>query len=792
MDEDLLVNTRKRRANAGSRLKQLLSAEEVPEEDVDLLFVEDEDDAEYKSDEESEEESEQGIEEEQDEEKGDVSEVSATSREPTTENQADDEESEEGEEQNDDEMFSDSSENESSEESDIGEKELQKQERVQKKRKHIIPKIKQPVVSKPKAKKVYEAPKADALLSETRRQSSRKMAVQSKLDLVEKLKDEEKRRSSIKPVARVEYKEMTQEERLAEALETEKYNISTLNKYKEQEYDKQKKRREIMMNKRRKLTDVITVKTFVKFVEIEEERELEKFLLTRDVLKKRDRRGRKSEKQKKEEDEARKKEQELKEKWELLNNPGKSAVVSQDRSEEDTPIQASVPSAPSATLEVRLEKLDDDVEMLDSMQVSEKQDSPNVEMLGAQPIENPEKQELTNVEEIPAAAHSSISGRKYQIPDASSNPETLDSLGAPVPVKDSITKDTKVEKPHFAFNAQSAYVGVDDVPDESTQPCKKSEDAIRVNDQKAGFVSPDSSNNVKQISEFEVDTEAVDHSIEQQLVESTEPRADSVASVSTDVAPPSLEISVMIQPSAAKARNDEKVDIAESIIKAEPEEAQSADTHNNDPLPEQPPDVKTVKFADEADTATPLPEDIEIIYEGPKQKVGVNIVAFENRYTINKLRALLFGEQVLIPVNRRSLETEPQFRIRLDEDDEHDKISAATTVKPVDFTVLDAFPEFGDFTKKRTQVQRVEQVETTKVVLKTSPPSGITLKNGNRKMCLITGKDAMYFHPGTGMPYSSVESFKVINDVQNGEFKWVEGGFIGNYHAKGVPEGFDI
>lgn len=662
MDDDLLVNTRKKRANAGSRLKQLLSAEGVPEEDVDLLFVEDEDDKEYESgSEDSEEQEDQEEEEEQEEQQ-------STLVESETVEQQNDTESGDEEEPPNDEMFSDSSDESSSQESDQGEKDLQKQERAKKqKKKFIVPKIKQPAVSKPKVKKVYKAPKADALLSETRRQSSRSAAVQNKLSLVERMKGEEKRRSSVIPAVRVEYKEMTQEERLEEALETEKYNVSTLNKYKEQEFDKQKKKRELMQNKRRKLTDVMTVKTFVKYVEIEEERELEKFLLTRDVLKKRDRRGRKSEKQKREEEESREKEKELKQKWELLNNPGKSII-------EDP--EAEVPKEDQSIKD----EANGTVPDLDATPVKD----------SSEPAY--EEKDLTG----PTGSTGPVSEEKYLTGPASEE------------------KD-----PNEPASESKSLAGVDDDGDAKV----------------TGELEPFAGDGTK----ITVEDDEIKDSIKQ-------------------------------------SDGEAKVDVEMTDVTAGADVIKTEDITIAEPTPE----VEKVSFE----------EETKIVYEGPKQKVGAACIAFENKYPLNKLRVILFGEPSLLPVNRRSIETVPEVRIKL-ADDAYDRTNTSFT-KQVDLSVLDAFPDFGDFSKKRTQVQQVEEVEATKVVLKTSPPSGITLKNGNRKMCLITGKDAMYFHPGTGMPYASVDSFKVIQDVQNGEFKWVEYGYVGSYHAKGVPEGFDV
>lgn len=775
MDKELLVNTRKKRANAGSRLKQLLSAE-VPEEDVDLLFVEDEDDVEYGEEEQDEEDHEDEEGEETGESEGGA--AGEHTREGTTGAQADDEGSEdeaEGESQDDD-MFSDSSEESSEEDSDAGEKELEKQERVQRsKKKHVIQKIRQPALPKPKVKKVYERAKADSLLSQNRRQSSRTIAVQNKLVLAEKLRDEEKRRASAKPVVRVEYKEMTQEERLAEAIETEKYNVSTLNKYQEQEVDKQKKRREQMMNKRRKLTDVMTIKTYVKYVEIEEERELEKFLLTRDVLKKRERRGRRSERQKREEEEALRKEKELKHRWELLNNPDKPAIQV-----ENEPI-SSVQDELKANTETQdavqvLTDGDNDVDMKD-LNPNDVSSKPNDILNGSnsdleskqgdesnikdetlreeekqhkeQPLEEEKEDHAVNIvkEEMHEGDEDDLEGAKENIDvvKEDSNEDVKDDAKDDVrdDVKDDVKEDVKEDVNNDASGGMKK-----DLQEETNnetkedKPENKPEDDIEMESQDKTYSQEsknDNDNNndgdVKEMNTGELDVDRSNY-----------------------------------QPSLEGDNQEETKTQQEGGSQESKEDTKTSQT-----------DDKSVSL----DVSEP------IIYEGPKQKVGVNVIAFEHKYSLLKLRSLMFGDQSTMPLNRRSLETEPVARIKLDPDLLNERSMIKTSIQPIDFSILDTFPEFGDFNKKIKRVETVKEVETTSVVLKTPPPSGITLKNGNRKMCLITGKDAMYFHPGTGMPYSSVESFKVINDVQNGEYKWVEGCFVSNYHAKGVPKNFD-
>ena len=73
-----------------------------------------------------------------------------------------------------------------------------------------------------------------------------------------------------------------------------------------------------------------------------------------------------------------------------------------------------------------------------------------------------------------------------------------------------------------------------------------------------------------------------------------------------------------------------------------------------------------------------------------------------------------------------------------------------------------------------------------------------SLPCGLRKKCLITNKNSQYFDPKNGIPYSDLEAYKIIQELQdpNGSFKWFgfkNGGIFLNVKQKpanGVPEGF--
>ena len=103
-----------------------------------------------------------------------------------------------------------------------------------------------------------------------RRSSSRAAAVESKQALVDKLKESEARRAKYVHVERKQQVELTQEERLAEAVETEKANVESLHRFREQEIVKKERQRQLLLLKRIKLHNVIRLvssETFVKPIE---------------------------------------------------------------------------------------------------------------------------------------------------------------------------------------------------------------------------------------------------------------------------------------------------------------------------------------------------------------------------------------------------------------------------------------------------------------------------------------------------------------------------------------------
>ncbi|KAH3688632.1 hypothetical protein WICPIJ_000384 [Wickerhamomyces pijperi] len=745
---DSLIATRKRRANAGSRLKQLLQAEEISnaadedDENVDLLFQEDEDDKEFNVGDEDrygyvpEESEDDGDRSEaeaegEDEDEGDRESRRSVSEEPANELDEDGSEVEDFKEEND-EMFSDSDDDSgAASDSDEGEKELQKQERVKKraaqKKAKQAPQIKvrQPVTAVKKPKPKSQSPTAETLLSLTRRASSRKAAVQSKLQLVTRLKDEEVRRKNMKQVTqRVEYVELTQEERLAEALETEKYNITQLNKYKEQEVDKQAKRRALQLSKRKKIENMVTFKSAIREVPLIEEIQYEHWLQTRDKVKKKDRRGRKSDKQKREEEEAKLREIERKKQMEELERQMKL-------------------KRESLSLEPELEggdmkraKLDGE-DQPDQKEASQTKDEPQV------PQEEVKDQSeiLTPAEPEPTAI----------LADEKHTEDEPVVVTTEEPAVDAQKENSTEANPTDVSTPQPTIDSL------STQPASENEPKDPV---------PLSRQDTLEIESSPATIEV--------KVESTEPSTNLEAEI-----PEEKKVTFALP-------EDSTIDTLQQPLSA----------------------TSTINLESSVE---PVVEPVEIqtdVYEGPEQKVGYNLISFETALKVDEMKEYLFGKDSLLTGSRRSKDVEPLFKISNMQalEDESEALNLfqqkklIEEIKLPDFSILETFPSFGTYTTQ-VKIKPVEQTTTkVKIQITTPAPTGITLPStGMKKTCLITGKPCVYFDPKCGIPYSSVDAYRYIQKLESNGFYWCDfpkgGAYVGaveERHAKGVPEGFDL
>lgn len=249
---EYIMTSRERRANAGNKLKKLLQEElevnqvrtsGLDDDDLNLLFQEEDDDGDFEvhSKGTDAEDSDEGGQELQDQSDLESAAILDT-----------------------DMMFSESdSEVEAQEElldADAGEKELERQNRLKRRKiarkKRNIAVIRKKSSSKAQTevneesssrKRTYEEVRAESLLADERRTSKRSSVIANKMKVYEKLAEAEIKRKQIQERLKKQKENsqkhvLTQEDRLRIAKETEIHNTQSLNLYREQEiYNKQKR-----------------------------------------------------------------------------------------------------------------------------------------------------------------------------------------------------------------------------------------------------------------------------------------------------------------------------------------------------------------------------------------------------------------------------------------------------------------------------------------------------------------------------------------------------------------------
>lgn len=222
----------------------------------------------------------------------------------------------------------------------------------------------------------------------------------------------------------------------------------------------------------------------------------------------------------------------------------------------------------------------------------------------------------------------------------------------------------------------------------------------------------------------------------------------------------------------------------------------------------EPVEVKSESNEDSVES-TEVKDERPPIYEGPAQFVARSYVSFEKftrKLSDNEVKVDLLGKQAAWPAARRDPRSENIWTIKEDRlvDMNLKKIKAR---REASFKSLLNFPRFGQKYKLVKQSSEQKSDEEIKINIATPAPVGIYLPNGRKKQCLISDEEAQYYDPGTGVPYNSVECFRILQDMAEGKYSWAQidrGGInstfkggIGCYlgeestrHAKGVPEGF--
>ncbi|KAL3233414.1 Vacuolar protein sorting-associated protein 72 [Nakaseomyces bracarensis] len=862
-ERELLINTRQRRSNAGNKLQKLLEQEledlksrtqVLDEDEIDLLFKEDEEDEDFKSEGDSsadgDHEEQNGL---QDEEIGSDN----ASKSETVEDE--------------DVMFSESSseENGSDEDEDAGEKELMRQERIRKKRAQKLNRRPQVIKRKlahdddkvelKKKKSSFDTLNADTLLLNTRRTSSRASVVQNKLKVYEKLSQAEEKRKMIRErlkqtKEKEEVKELTQEDRMRIALETEQFNLLSLNKYKEQEVSKKNQR--LAMQQRQKMkfkpneliiSEITTQWEVIPIMEIEDTQ------LWKEMLDKRNKKRKKYPKKPK-----KKVEEEL-----IQNNDGSLNTAKMDdikdsegsKSSEETKVnpKEEAKSSEDNVLEVKsdpaysisnsnAEYSNNDVresERLEGPQSTATDDSATSISTKIEPktteIDGTEQHYNSSAKIVTVTGTESDHQLDNPVCDiktgtnnieGESNDDTklniaIDSTIASLTKKEDETKHVNEPKnvPLSENNIQ---------PNNETKPdCVESLNNSESNDISEGNTNveqvtdnePMATEEIKNVTgstiklEYEFSNEHEENNdkhTDSSLVHKTTTndvnieREDSKTGLFEREISHKLENHDQLQlqdtnDSRKFVRFDssQEVDILDGIV------AEKNTVINN-------PKIADVSEDTEVKSELPLNEENKIdsshpenIYEGPNQLVSKNFVTayyvFQDNFK-DSLNDILFGKDW--SGYHRALDVERIFTSKLSEENS-DVNDSNTQIKP-NLNILENFPSFGEFDKKVVQEVDDKTVKDLEIKIKTPVPTGIFLPSGMRKKCLINNRECHYFDPKNGVPYSDVEAYKIIQELQSFNtdaesshlYKWYGFGNGGIYldanekPATGVPEGF--
>lgn len=779
-DEDSLVATRSRRSNAGSRLKHLIELEErasdvqesvssiINEEDenVNLLFQEDEDDQEFF--EEDEDEDEENEEEEEEREGHEEDNIEEEEENKKRSHESDDE----VEQVNSDDVLSDSDISMSDSDESEGEKELQKQEKMKqkrvKKKQSLVPTIKQPKLDeKPKAKKPKGLTSSDSLLLSMRRSSSRSTAVENKEALVQKLKENEKRRANVAPIVRVKHVDLTQEEKLAEAIETEKANILSLQQFRDQEIVKKERQKQLLLLRKVQLKNVIRMVSDERLItpldEINEDRHMRELMNIRSRKK-----------------------------------LGRKKKVTNDSEVKRLPGEVDT-ELPIVKQELEQKRIQEERESK-SNQIEETAETTAVSQNDDSNEEN-KNIEIDNI--TPPSKESSELSEQVDV----SKEVTGESISNEEVETQTITEDDKNANPNISREAT---------------------------------IKENTASNSNQASEND---EVIDNDLDNNDEKLTE--NDSVSNSKPNVDAPIKEEQSsnddLINESSKEDTNKPKDDDGEtqaaidSIVSDEENLLNNKGDESNEVKEE-----KRVKFADELEQEqregtepydtnySPLDAEFEIIpetFEGPPQRVARNtiyLIDFEEdkdpsyKLDIANIKAMLFGSQSLLPASRRfkDLKTilrigeveNPYATVKQEKDELFEPVSELTEDNAM-FDELKRLPKLGITQAVVEEIEEDTQEENAPIVLKTEAPTGIYLPNGNKKVCLISGTEVKYFDPSNGIPYSSVETYRFLKTIEQGNVPWYsidevdnDNGPVEIYlgsrdgtekHAKGVPEGFD-
>ncbi|CAR26294.1 hypothetical protein ZYGR_0H01030 [Zygosaccharomyces rouxii] len=725
-EEEFLMSTRQRRSNAGNKMKKLLEqeledmqsrTERLEEDEVDLLFKEEGDDEDFES-----------------EASGDNENEFGQNLEETGGGDAD-------------EMFSESEEEPGDQEEDNeeGEKNLRRQEKLEsRKRKRRTPAVikrKRPksdtedVAAKQeqeeKKKAQYEQIKAETLLITNRRTSQRSSVVANKLKVYEKLSKAEKKRKVIQDRIK-KHKEsqkeeiLTQEDRIRIALETEKFNILSLDKYKEQEISKKQSRIALQQRQKMKFKPGETVLRQLSCTwQVTPANEIEDAKYWEEQLKRREKKTRRYTRRphKKKNLDPKEEENGVKVKEEVHEE---SAL----KDTNDTGSQLQVATSITTPLE------------------------PN-EKVSMQPRE--EKESVKPVQGTETLTEEGEKDKSVATNTEDDNMEKKSTKEPSPPLNESNSENASGEQ-RGSDTQSTPEDGSSLKLEEDIQAMREEKKTELTADEIKEATPPQSANEVEAPSEREKLSTAT---ISKQVQFVDEPQVNII-------------------------------DSSDRPLSASPNMPSPTDTTHDKPTP---------------DLIEDAGSEEELVFEGPEQLVGKNFItlySFPTESYRNDINKELFGENWANGSSHRSSDVETVCKLTMPEG----KIDVLedTSLAP-NLSFLNNFPAFGEYDKKV-----VHDVDSTankehEIEVKTAPPTGVFLPNGFRKKCLISSKECQYFDPKNGVPYSDVETYKTIQDLQDPigsgteeepgpHYRWFgfgNGGIyldVGQKPAKGVPDGF--
>lgn len=781
---EFIIQTRSRRSNAGNKLQKLLEQElrdiestkrqissykngnDDEEDEIGLLFQEDEDDEDF----------EMMAKDDDDEGEEKEDETQSIRKEPSQAS---------SEQAADDLMFSSSESEDSSNENDedAEEKEIRRQELLSRKKRNkrlqkgpVVIKKQKPKPKSgeaiPRSHHTHEQLNAETLLLNTRRTSKRSSVMENTMKVYEKLSKAEKKRKIIQERIR-KHKEqesqhmLTQEERLRIAKETEKLNILSLDKFKEQEVWKKENRLALQKRQKQKFQPNETILQFLSTawlmtpaMELEDRKYWQEQLNKRDKKKKKYPRKPKKNlnlgKQDASDDKKRESEESIKNDGDV-NSLGEnsSSVHNQKRIEEtstnDTVEGESSPDAavsrvnsdelkPTALPDVTLHAIANKQSTVD--------EAPN-----SQPQKNiiTNEQKITNVgepiqnlhnEEIKDEMVSALESRENTFENSSPAAQVVsqrDNSATPTPSNSTGTEDTILISPDTDIKGEP-------------EPCLKTEGIENL------------SHNVPQETKSNTDV-----SFLKQVTFTDHPQ---VAIIDTEESPSKKDTANVDESSAENSLSTQTYE--------GPEQLTSRNFVTLYDFPNAPPNLK-----------------------------DFNTNLFGGRWSYTNGLSATQRPQDMKTVFHSILPSPPQS-----------SVPSPTVDISLDLSALANFPSFGEYDKKIVHQINTEINKDLEIKIKTQPPTGVFLANGIRKKCLITNKECQYFDPRTGVPYSDVEAYKIIQRIQDPiskeegrsdikrdettnedsddqvRFKWFgfkNGGIyldLSQRPAKGVPEGF--